>query len=323
MANVLNPQELAQLLQQQQQQIAALQQTINNLQQQLQQAPHAAAVPVAPAHAHVPFKPHKPDTYDGRRTLSAVENWVFENEQFFEASGVEIGIDDERKIKFSAALLRKQAALWYRQHLARVEAGFEQPFETWQQYKNALIDAFRPVNATQVARDRLARARQRTSVAEFVNELRNLQLHIPNITDDELLDRFMRGLKYAIQKELVIRSPGSFEEAVTIAERLDAITFSLRRNEPAPNRNRYNGGPVPMEINTISQPQQPSQQQRIPRKQPTGNFPIGRGDGDQQRQFTKLTPELRQQLLREGKCLYCRQPGHMAVSCPNKGKPRQ
>ena len=35
---------------------------------------------------------------------------------------------------------------------------------------------------------------------------------------------------------------------------------------------------------------------------------------------TKLTPELREQLQKEGKCFYCRKTGHMAYNCPEKGK---
>ena len=32
--------------------------------------------------------------------------------------------------------------------------------------------------------------------------------------------------------------------------------------------------------------------------------------------FTKLTPEQREQLRREGKCFKCRQAGHMVNTCP-------
>src|ERR1700716_802251 len=36
--------------------------------------------------------------------------------------------------------------------------------------------------------------------------------------------------------------------------------------------------------------------------------------------FTKLTPEVRAQLLKEGKCLYCRETGHVVAQCPKKPK---
>src|SRR5690606_989880 len=51
-----------------------------------------------------------------------------------------------------------------------------------------------------------------------------------------------------------------------------------------------------------SNPQQP--------QRPNNNH-----QGTSKPKFTKLTEELRQQLAREGKCFYCRKPGHRASDC--------
>lgn len=36
--------------------------------------------------------------------------------------------------------------------------------------------------------------------------------------------------------------------------------------------------------------------------------------------FKKLTPEEQSQLTKEGKCFYCKKPGHMAHRCPSRPK---
>jgi hypothetical protein len=85
-----------------------------------------------------------------------------------------------------------------------------------------------------------------------------------------------------------------------MAERLDAITYQYRRDQAdwtsnrqrIPTNGRPQDGPTPMELSAITHPPP--------------------------RRFEKLTPQLRAQLIREGKCLYCREPGHMAMDCPKK-----
>ena len=43
------------------------------------------------------------------------------------------------------------------------------------------------------------------------------------------------------------------------------------------------------------------------------------------RNLSQLTPELREQLMRAGKCLRCREPGHRQFdpACPLRGFPRK
>ena len=34
----------------------------------------------------------------------------------------------------------------------------------------------------------------------------------------------------------------------------------------------------------------------------------------------KLTPELKEELIKQGRCFYCRNPGHLAINCPTRPK---
>lgn len=41
---------------------------------------------------------------------------------------------------------------------------------------------------------------------------------------------------------------------------------------------------------------------------------------DSFKKIEKLTPETRAQCIKEGRCLFCREPGHIVVNCPKKNK---
>ena len=63
-----------------------------------------------------------------------------------------------------------------------------------------------------------------------------VQIHmspIPNVSEGEMMDRFVRGLKPMVQREVDLRDPQTFEEAVRVAERVDAINFRNRGVRPA------------------------------------------------------------------------------------------
>ena len=50
-------------------------------------------------------------------------------------------------------------------------------------------------------------------------------LNIPAMSLDERLDKYIRGLKPFIQKELLIKDPLTIEEACRVAERIDTISY--------------------------------------------------------------------------------------------------
>lgn len=261
MADAL-PAQVAAVLQQANEAIVGLQQQVHQQQhliEALQTHPAGPAGHAAPTR----LKPNKPDTYDGRRSLEAAENFVFQHEEYFAAQGMATGVEDALQISFAAANLRGQAALWYRERKPRESSGAEPCFQNWADFASQLKEAFRPFNACRLARDRLAKAFQRTSVQEFVNELRNIRLHLPSLSDDELLDRFLRGLKYPIRKELAVRDPTSFEEAARIAERLD-VAFHHAQSDHSDHRsgslddNQGNESTTPPPTDFVERPSTPS-----------------------------------------------------------------
>ncbi|KAL1914576.1 uncharacterized protein VTP21DRAFT_8201 [Calcarisporiella thermophila] len=95
---------------------------------------------------------------------------------------------------------------------------------------------FQPINSVKRVRDKLADLRQRRSVQEYAVTFRSLAMQIPGITEEELIDKFIRGLELE-------------------AERYDAVYFRGRMrfeyNTRASTSHENHNGPRPMELDVI------------------------------------------------------------------------
>ena len=251
-----------------------------------------------------------PEVYDGSSTAGAVENFIFDCQMYFQ--GMETPAD--KQVFLAAGLLTGSAKSWWR--YTCLAHGGNETLYSWDAFSAELLSRFRAVNSTRHARDKLANLRQDGSVRTYAQTMQELSLQVPGIQDEELLDRFIRGLKPRTRQEVIMREPATFEEAVKLADRYDSLwgsaglhsgfvrpTFAsngartsraqtpLSFSNPAPTRSTNPGGtgPVPMEIDAL---------RRKPR--------------------APLTQTERARLVKVGGCFYCRQPGHLIAECPNK-----
>ncbi|KAJ9520744.1 hypothetical protein QJQ45_007613 [Haematococcus lacustris] len=121
-------------------------------------------------------------------------------------------LSDEQKIVSASVRLTGLAQAWYRS--ARADTTL-----TWESFKSGLKVAFRSKSEAAKARDMLHDAKQKhnQTALSFATQLRRLFLQIPNITDDEQLDRFRRGLHPALRAMVDVQLPDSFDKAVNIA----------------------------------------------------------------------------------------------------------
>jgi len=266
------------------------------------QAAHLPPSPAPNPEAPLRIKTKVPEAFYGNSLKEDVDLWLYQVDRWLTAGRVQLELE---KITLATGLLRGAALAWWR----CAERAPNTPI-TWEDFRARMKETFQPINPVETARDRLARLRQTISVNAYAALFRNITLEIPGITDDEKKDRFIRGLKRRTQEDVRLRTPATFEQAVQLAVRYDSLLrpTGWNSNSARDSHSTANNGPTPMELGALSKVDYPNG------KPPNGQHPNGRNRNGHPR----LTDEMRQQLMKEGKCFYCRKPGHRATNCPEK-----
>jgi hypothetical protein len=237
------------------------------------------------------LKPKEPERYNGTRDFQKISNWIASVDSYFAITGAE----PPMIYHYLNTIFADEAATWFRYTYREVDPSTL----TWDTVKTALLEYFVRPNHTRRLRDQWAEARQTGSVTEYHTYLAQLAMQLGNTSQEEFLDKFIRGLKPNTRTELEFRDPRTIVEAVKWADTYDARYYRKkdqpRYYSPFPTNPRYqddNRG-EPMQIDAL---QTTSQQVKL----------------------TKLTNEERTHLRSIGACFRCRKQGHMARECPAK-----
>ena len=266
------------------------------------QSPPSVAAPTS-----TPLKPVKPSHFDGTSRDYDVDTWLSEMERYFKAAG--IALTNERCVAFAASMLRTDASVWWENYhdvllvalgddgvaaMDDASVAAENREWKWDEFKAAIRAQFQPPNVSQNARDRLAKLHQTKSVLNYIAEFNKLCIRIDDIAEAEKLDRFVRGLKPNVRKEVKIKNPQTMIEAVKLAQTVDNIEWSERfanasskQSYASPNKNRSytnNRGVAPMQIDAMNM-QSLTERQR------------------------------KEKQRRERLCFECNKPGHFARNC--------
>ncbi|KAJ9514193.1 hypothetical protein QJQ45_002282 [Haematococcus lacustris] len=177
----------------------------------------APPAPPAATSAPLPFRPPPPPSFCGTPNADAGQ-WLWRIDNHFDL----FAMPAQQRLLAVASYLDGAALTWYRSLLS------SQALSSWDSFKASFTRQFTPVNQQRHARDQLAACHQITSARQYIMEFSNLCLLISDLSPAEKLDRFLRGLKPAVRRELELREPTSFEEAAAMADRVDAITFGSR-----------------------------------------------------------------------------------------------
>jgi Ty3 transposon capsid-like protein/Zinc knuckle len=238
-------------------------------------------------HSTYGTRPRQPDKYHGQRDFLLLGNWIFSVDQYF----VLTDMPTHKQGPFVSTLLRDEALLWYR---SSYESWDPTTPLTWDILRTAMRQYFAPPNEDRRLQDEWANLKQYGTVFEYVSVLTALAMRVPGLSQTQILDKFIRGLKPKTRIEVELRDPRTTEEAYRLADRFDRIVYGTKNTSfLTQNYNRYTSTSntstatdygEPMQIDTLR-----------PRRY---------GSKDQQ------------QLRIPGLCFTCNKPGHIAVNCP-------
>ena len=272
----------------------------------------------------VSAKPPKPDPFSGGTSPGdRVDLWLFTMERYCDA----VNMKPEQRVPFAATFLRSGAATWWRAHLTLVREGKEQLIIDWERFAGSLLAQFKPVNWKKIARDKLHNLRQTGSVSQYVYTFHALCLDVGHVSEDEKLDRFVRGLKPRVQQEVELQDPHTLEKTMQIAQRIDSIQWTGRMRQQT--RYQQSGSSaswenrefqIKREVNVVThendskreQLNDVNQRRTMRRRQTRWNHP---------NKSNQLTEQERQNCLSNKLCFRCKREGHMIRECPLKPKP--
>jgi len=308
-------------LQQQQQYLAKQQSSVSQ--------PQSASVVHASSGGHLP-KIRQPSSYAGAMGAQ-VDDWIGEMEQQFNYYGVMFPSDAAR-ISYATSYFTGSAMHWWEQQADRGTAALG----TWELFKARLFSRYRPVQATQIARQKLSKLRMRTgqhTVNGYVNAFQNVITPIKDMSTADLVFNFVNGLSPAIQQRVYERNPATLKDAIEMAVSIEALgNFGRPSFSPAAGSGSSSGS-VPMDVSNInsiesflgedmveSDPMSVvlAKMQELDLKlNAVMTKPAAAKTNYQKKLVPGLSREEVHKLMAEGKCFICKKPGHMKNECPN------
>lgn len=223
-----------------------------------------------------------PSTYNGERNAAVISLWFQEVERYLNFYDV----PKTRWVSYGVTLLRDRAQKWWNQLLQKKEES-----TTWESFKIDLEFTFKPSYSEHAARDRLASIKQARSVTEYVDEFQDILLDLPRVSDDEALDRFVRGLKDDVRIHVMTKDPRSLEEAIRFTIAYDSakqtgMFIPTNRQDQIPND--------PMDLSVLIQQL---------------NALNMANNGHHQRERVPIRSN------RNIICHWCKKPGHIKAEC--------
>ncbi|TYK03044.1 uncharacterized protein E5676_scaffold46G001390 [Cucumis melo var. makuwa] len=257
------------------------------------QAPAGGAISVSKV------KVPEPKPFCGARDAKALENYIFDLEQYFKATNT---IAEEAKVTLATMHLSEDAKLWWRSRYVDIQEG-RCTVDTWDALKRELRSQFFPENVEILARRKLRDLRHTGEIREYVKQFAGLMLDIRDMSEKDKVFYFVEGLKPWAKAKLYEQRVQDLTSAYAAAERLFDLTSDsqdTRRNQSSsPRRNRDSRPSSPKAVGGDKRPGK----DRKPYQSNTEN--------------TWRRPNDRSPTKRPLSCFICQGP-HLARECPNK-----
>ncbi|KAA0064070.1 uncharacterized protein E5676_scaffold111G001630 [Cucumis melo var. makuwa] len=257
------------------------------------QAPAGGAIPVS----RVKIPESKP--FCGARDAKALENYLFDLEQYFRATNT---VTEEAKVMLATMHLSEDAKLWWRSRFVDMQEG-RCTIDTWDALKRELRSQFFLENVEILARRKLRELKHTSSIREYVKQFAGLMLDIRNMSEKDKVFCFVEGLKPWAKTKLYEQRVQDLTSAYAAAERLFNLSNDsqdTRRHPSSSSGGRRNNRPC--------SPKTTRGDRRFNGDRRSHQSNIGnswRGSSNQNVSNRPLS------------CFICKGP-HMARECPNK-----
>ena len=166
------------------------------------------------------WKLPKPDYYLGARNAIVLGTWITRMRIYLDMQA----IPPPLQVNFAAQYLKGPAYMWYIAMSPKWE--FPEGFTSWQFFEDALKTNFLPSNMQQIYWNQWDELRQLGSVDKYIARFRALQLFV-TVNAGTAFDKFMRGLKFDIRKQLTLQQVTTLEQAMTLATSYDEISHQF------------------------------------------------------------------------------------------------
>lgn len=263
----------------------------------------------------------KPVTFTGHRKDPTPQNWTHCMENYLIANRVDL--NTSASVQVAAGYLGDSALTWYRLYLAEVDRGVMVALTSWNAFKDALLRHFVPIAPEKVARTRLYTLKQTQSVQSYANEYNMCMLDIPDMTEKDRVDRFLRGLKPDIRVLVELQKPAMLVDAIELATQIDSIMWQSRK-PPFTTKGTSSSfisprtsGPSPMELGNAELNSMNGKKRHL--IVPKQRF---------QKPFSPVrVPPVKAGLPAGGRrpiqCYYCKQMGHVQRFCLRRLRDQQ
>ncbi|KAA0057594.1 uncharacterized protein E6C27_scaffold497G00710 [Cucumis melo var. makuwa] len=259
----------------------------------------ASQAPVGGAISVSKVKVPEPKPFCGVRDAKALENYIFDLEQYFKATNT---VTEEAKVTLATMHLSEDAKLWWRSRYVDIQEG-RCTVDTWDALKRELRSQFFPDNVEILARRKLRDLRHTGEIWEYVKQFAGLMLDIRDMSEKDKVFYFVEGLKPWARAKLYEQKVQDLTSAYAAAERLFDLTSDsqdARRNQSSSPRRNRDG--------------RPSSPKTVRRDEYTGK---DRRSHQSNTENTWQRPNNQSPPKRRLSCYICGKP-HMARECLNK-----
>ncbi|KAI0498353.1 hypothetical protein KFK09_021594 [Dendrobium nobile] len=249
--------------------------------------------------------------FDGHLHIEDLLDWEKAVENFFDY----LDIDPDKQVKYVACQLKGGASAWWEQTIQSRWRDGRNQIRSWSRMKQLLRSQFLPTDYEQILYMRYQHCTQGTrSVSEYTEEFNRLSARNDlNETANQLVARYIGGLKDNIQDQLELNAVWSIPQAVNLAMKIEMqhsrkswFPYS-RRHWQEPSNAVTKSTPHPP---IRSSPPTPSNTAAGP-----STVPVDGRNTPKPKTTNSANPYAKPSTL---KCFRCFQPGHKSNECPQR-----